>query len=372
MEAELRCPGRTSSAGIEPEPIAAGTIAQVHRATLVDGERGREGAAAERRDADQAGPRAARAVAAKAGNRPSFQQVVDVPAIIEQLSSRCCASWTSGRGRQHRADASGLAPFDRLDVPRVHTELSTATAAGHGGDPGDPGAAGARATPAGRRPASCSRPTTTGSRGRLLPRRPAPGNMMWWNDRIYLLDLGMVGEVDAGLRESLLLLLLAFGQEDAAFLADAMLGLASERAGADFDEAAFRADLSTLLASHRHVSLSELRLGPLLQQLTEILGTAPGAAPVHADADRQGVRPDAAGRGRAGPLAGPVRGGGGKFLPAATAGPDGGPWPTRSSFATAARRFGCARPGCSKGSNGRSGCAAVVPASRSTCAASRI
>jgi predicted unusual protein kinase regulating ubiquinone biosynthesis (AarF/ABC1/UbiB family) len=99
---------------------------------------------------------------------------------------------------------------------------------------------------------------------------PHPGNLMWWNDRIYLLDLGMVGEVDAGLRESLLLLLLAFWQEDTAFLADAMLGLASERPAADFDEAAFREDLSTLLASYRHVSLSELRLGPLLQQLTEI------------------------------------------------------------------------------------------------------
>jgi ubiquinone biosynthesis protein len=74
---------------------------------------------------------------------------------------------------------------------------------------------------------------------------PHPGNLMWWNDTIYLLDLGMVGEVDAGLRESLLLLLLAFWQEDADFLAEAMLGLAADRPPPDFDEAGVAAALLT-------------------------------------------------------------------------------------------------------------------------------
>ena len=58
---------------------------------------------------------------------------------------------------------------------------------------------------------------------------------MWWDDKIYLLDLGMAGEVDAGTRESLLLLLLAFWQEDTEFLADAMLGLAAGPPPPDFD-----------------------------------------------------------------------------------------------------------------------------------------
>ena len=80
----------------------------------------------------------------------------------------------------------------------------------------------------------------------------------------------MAGEVDAGVRESLLLLLLAFWQEDTEFLADAMLGLAAGLPPPDFDKAAFQADLAGLLASFRHLSLKELRLGPLLQQLTEI------------------------------------------------------------------------------------------------------
>ena len=93
---------------------------------------------------------------------------------------------------------------------------------------------------------------------------------MWWNDTIYLFDFGMVGEVDAGTRESLLLLLLAFWQEDTAFLAEAMLGLATGPPPADFDQDAFQQELASLLAAYRHVSLKDLRLGPLLQQLTEI------------------------------------------------------------------------------------------------------
>ena len=80
----------------------------------------------------------------------------------------------------------------------------------------------------------------------------------------------MVGEVDAGMRESLLLLLLAFWREDTSFLAGAMLGLATGPPPADFDQDAFASELAGLLATYRHVWLKELRLGPLLQQLTEI------------------------------------------------------------------------------------------------------
>ena len=48
-----------------------------------------------------------------------------------------------------------------------------------------------------------------------------------------------------------------------------MLGLATGPPPADFDQEAFASELAGLLATYRHVSLKELRLGPL-QQLTEI------------------------------------------------------------------------------------------------------
>jgi len=273
MEAELKVPWEDVFTGIEPDPMAAGTIAQVHRATLVGGERvvvkvQRPGAEAQiRQDLGLLGQ-----FAAKAGNRPAFQQVADVPAIIEQLSSSLL------RELDFRYEAANiermravLAPFDRLDVPRVHAGLSTGRLLVMEEIQGIP----VLQAPAGDARREAARQLLEAYYYQVLEAGffhadPHPGNLMWWNNRIYLLDLGMVGEVDAGLRESLLVLLLAFWQEDTAFLADAMLGLASERPPPDFDEAAFREDLSTLLAGYRHVSLSELRLGPLLQQLTEI------------------------------------------------------------------------------------------------------
>jgi ubiquinone biosynthesis protein len=99
---------------------------------------------------------------------------------------------------------------------------------------------------------------------------PHPGNMMWSGEKVYLLDLGMVGEVDGELRRSLLLLLLAFWREDVGFLAELMLSLSAEPVSARFDQDAFGAELSELVSRYRHLPLNELRLGPLLQQLTEM------------------------------------------------------------------------------------------------------
>ena len=273
MEQELRVPWEDVFASIEPDPMASGTIAQVHRATLVGGERvvvkvQRPAADAQiRQDLGLLGQ-----FAAKAGDRPAFQQVVDVPAIIEQLSSSLL------RELDFRHEAANiermrevLASFDRLGVPHVYTELSTSRLLVMQEIQGIP----VRQAPEGEARREAARQLLEAYYYQVLEAGffhadPHPGNLMWWNDMIYLLDLGMVGEVDAGLRDSLLLLLLAFWREDTAFLSDAMLGLAAGRPPADFDEAAFQADLAGLLASYRHLPLSELRLGPLLQQLTEI------------------------------------------------------------------------------------------------------
>ena len=37
---------------------------------------------------------------------------------------------------------------------------------------------------------------------------PHPGNMKWWDGKVYFLDFGMVGEIGPDLREGLVLLLL--------------------------------------------------------------------------------------------------------------------------------------------------------------------
>jgi ubiquinone biosynthesis protein len=126
MEAELKVPWGDVFASIEPDPLASGTIAQVHRATLVGGERvvvkvQRPTAETEiRQDLGLL-----RRFAAKAAGRPSFQQVVDVPAVIDHLSSSLV------RELDFRHEAANiermrevLAPFSRLSVPEVIADLS--------------------------------------------------------------------------------------------------------------------------------------------------------------------------------------------------------------------------------------------------------
>src|SRR5439155_13205874 len=70
--------------------------------------------------------------------------------------------------------------------------------------------------------------------------------------------------------ELMLLLLLAFWQEDSAFLGDILLMLAGEQGRPDLDVEAFKEELGNLMQRYRHSSLKELRLGPILDELTEI------------------------------------------------------------------------------------------------------
>ncbi|MBM3947407.1 MAG: hypothetical protein FJ315_08450 [SAR202 cluster bacterium] len=100
---------------------------------------------------------------------------------------------------------------------------------------------------------------------------PHPGNMKWWNDRVYLLDLGMVGCVEPEVRELLLLLLLAFSQRDAPFLSEIVLMLAGrDQEAGEVDVRAFQEELARLIERYRGLSLREIQLGPLFQEITDI------------------------------------------------------------------------------------------------------
>jgi ubiquinone biosynthesis protein len=99
---------------------------------------------------------------------------------------------------------------------------------------------------------------------------PHPGNLMWWNDRIYFLDFGMVGEIGPGLRENMMLLLMAFWQEDVDFLMDVTLMLSGGTDRSDIDADQFCEELGDLLTKYRNVALRDIQLGPILQEMTEI------------------------------------------------------------------------------------------------------
>ncbi len=273
MEAELRVPWEDVFASIEPQPMAAGTIAQVHRAVLVGGERvvvKVQRPSAQDEILQDLG--LLEQLAAKAAGRQAFTQVVDVPAIIAHLSA------SLRRELDFRHEAANLermravlAPFDRLGVPGVYDELTSARLLVMEEVQGIP----VQDAPLGEARRAAGRQLLEAYYQQVLAdgffhADPHPGNMMWSGEKVYLLDLGMVGEVDGELRRSLLLLLLAFWREDIGFLAELMLSLSAEPVSARFDQDAFRAELAELVSRYRHLPLNELRLGPLLQQLTEM------------------------------------------------------------------------------------------------------
>ena len=99
---------------------------------------------------------------------------------------------------------------------------------------------------------------------------PHPGNLMWCDGRVYFLDFGMVGEVGPELREGLVLLLLAFWQEDEAFLAETLLLISGDEPHPDLDLRAFQEDLGLLVARYRHLPLRDLQLGPMLQDMSTL------------------------------------------------------------------------------------------------------
>jgi ubiquinone biosynthesis protein len=256
MEEELGVPWEDVFSSIEPTPIAAGTIAEVHRATLETGERVvvKVQRPTARRDILQDLGLLER-FAEKTKHRPAFRQVFDMPAIIEHLSE------SLRRELDFRQEARNiermrevLEPYDRLEVPGVFHDYSTDRLLVMEEVRGVP----IRDIPEGPERKDAARQLLESYYRQILQdgffhADPHPGNLMWWNDRVYFLDFGMVGEVGPDVRELLLLLLLAFANGDVNFLADVTLMLAGDENRPDVD-----------------VSLREIQLGPILQEVTEI------------------------------------------------------------------------------------------------------
>src|SRR5581483_4770740 len=128
MERELGVPWEDVFASIEPEPLAAGTIAQVHRATLETGER--VVVKVQRPSAEQdilQDLRLLELFAEKTRRRPALTRVFDLPAMIEHLAGSLRRELDF---RQEAANlrrmAEVLKPFSRLGVPAVYEDYSTA------------------------------------------------------------------------------------------------------------------------------------------------------------------------------------------------------------------------------------------------------
>ena len=128
MEQELRVPWEDVFSGIEPQPLAAGSIAQVHRAVLADGSRvvvKVQRPTAERDILQDL--RLLEQFAAQAQDREAFKQVVDLSAVVEHLSTSLRQELDfRNEARNVARMREVVAPFPRLAVPHVYEDLSTA------------------------------------------------------------------------------------------------------------------------------------------------------------------------------------------------------------------------------------------------------
>jgi predicted unusual protein kinase regulating ubiquinone biosynthesis (AarF/ABC1/UbiB family)/nucleotide-binding universal stress UspA family protein len=275
MEQELGVPWEDVFETLDPEPLAAGTIAEVHRATLADHTKVvikvQRPDAREQIEQDLA---LLELFAEKVSDRPGLRQVVDIQAVFEHLSG------SLHRELDFRQEAENIArmrevisEFSRLRVPIVHGDYSTSrllVMQDIGGGP-------ASSAPEGQPRKEAARQLLESFYKQILVdgffhADPHPGNLMWQPEEevLYFLDLGMVGEVGADMREHMMLLLMAFWQEDVGFLTDVTLMLTGAITRADLDVEAFQEELGALMARNRGTSLREIQLGPVLQEMTEI------------------------------------------------------------------------------------------------------
>jgi ubiquinone biosynthesis protein len=273
MEQELRVPWEDLFSSIESEPLAAGTIGQVHRATLEDGQH--VVVKVQR-------PRAQEEIlrdlglfelfAEKALERDALRATVDIPALVEHLSE------SLRRELDFRREAANvermrelLAPYDRLDVPRLYPDLSTSRLLVlefvEGVPILDAPESAARREAGEQLLEAFSRQILVEG---FFHADPHPGNMLWSGETIYLLDLGMVGELGPELREILVLLLLAFARDDPKFLAEAMLLLAGEERREDLDLSALERDFAAFIERFRVGSLRDIQIGPMLDGILRI------------------------------------------------------------------------------------------------------
>ena len=273
LETELGVPWEDALAHIDPAPLAAGTIAQVHRATLPDGSAvvlKVQRPSAERQILEDLA--LLELFAEKAGSRPAFGRIVDLPAVFAYLAE------SLRRELDFSVEAASierirplLADFDRLGAPRVHAELSTRRLlvmeeiAGVSVSAAAPEEARREAA---RQLLSCYYQQVLGEG--FFHADPHPGNLRWADGRVWFLDFGMVGELEPDVRLLLLLLVMAFWRDDAPFLAETLLMLSGPDAPAGLDLGALERDLQELLGYVRHGSLAEIELGQILTGMARI------------------------------------------------------------------------------------------------------
>jgi predicted unusual protein kinase regulating ubiquinone biosynthesis (AarF/ABC1/UbiB family)/nucleotide-binding universal stress UspA family protein len=273
MEQELGVPWEDVFASIEPEPLAAGTIGQVHVATLESGDR--VVVKVQRPTAREEIMRdlgLLELFAEKALGRDGLRDTVDIPALAQHLSA------SLRRELDFLQEAANvdrmrevLAPYRRLGVPDVYHDLTTSRLLVLGYVEG----VGIRRSEDSPERREAAKQLLEAFYRQILVdgffhADPHPGNLLWTGEKIVLLDLGMVGELDAEVRELMIVLLLAFARNDPKFMSEAVLMLAGEERRPDLDLDGLERDFADFVARFQVGSLRDIQIGPMLDGMIKI------------------------------------------------------------------------------------------------------
>jgi ubiquinone biosynthesis protein len=273
MEQELQVPWEDVFESIEPTPLAAGTIGQVHRATLENGDhvivkvqrpRAREEIT---RDLGLL-----ELFAEKALGREALRGAVDIPALVQHLSESLRRELDFLQEAEHiERMRDVLGPYTRLAVPGLYRELSTPrllVLEFVDGAPLRESVDSPERREAGRQllEAFYKQVLIEG----FFHADPHPGNLLWTGEKIVLIDLGMIGELGPEARELLIVLLLAFARNDPQFLSEAVLMLGGEERRADIDIEALERDFAEFIERFHVASLQDIEIGPMLDGMIRI------------------------------------------------------------------------------------------------------
>jgi predicted unusual protein kinase regulating ubiquinone biosynthesis (AarF/ABC1/UbiB family) len=273
MEQELQVPWEDVFESIEPTPIAAGTIGQVHRATLENGDHVIVKVQRPRaRDEITRDLGLLELFAEKALERESLRGAVDIPALVQHLSESLRRELDFTQEAEHiERMRDVLAPYTRLGVPGLYRDLSTSrllVLEFVEGMPLRESVDTPERREAGRQllEAFYKQVLVEG----FFHADPHPGNLLWTGEKIVLIDLGMVGELEPEARELLIVLLLAFARNDPQFLSEAVLMLAGEERRTDIDMEALESDLASFMERFHVGSLQDIQIGPMLDGMIRI------------------------------------------------------------------------------------------------------
>ena len=261
----------------DAEPLAAASIAQVHRARLKSGEEVvvkirrpgiREIVEADLRLLDRLAAMAEAEVPALQPYRPQ-QLVRELARSLQRemdLAAEC-----------HNAEriAGNMAVFPHVLIPRVHWQHTKERVNVQEFVEGIPGS-------------DLDRVSAEGLDRVLLARRgaqavlkmivedgffhadPHPGNVFYLSgNRLAFIDFGMVGRLTARRREELLALLLGLVQREPQAVADVLLDWTGDGHGANLEQ--LEGEIEAFVDQYHGTPLAELHLGQMLADVTTIL-----------------------------------------------------------------------------------------------------